>query len=91
MRRQERQNVSRPARIDFGNGNVLACRIADISAGGALLLVENTEWMPKTFVLIDAFAKTRREVRVAWTSANRVGVRFVGGGGMKPMGFGRRS
>jgi hypothetical protein len=90
MRREERQNVSRPARIDFGNGNVVTCRIADVSAGGALLLIENNEWMPKRFVLIDAFTKTRREVRVAWASSNRVGVRFVDGGRSKPLGFGRR-
>ena len=94
MRRDERQSVSRPARIDLGDGNLLPCRIADVSAGGALLFITNGEWLPKTFVLIDTFNNTRREVRVVWTADNRVGVRFLdgrGSGPKKPAGFGQRS
>jgi hypothetical protein len=90
MRREERQNVSRPARIELGDGKVLTCRIADVSTAGALLLIQDGEWLPKVFELVDTFANTRRAVRVVWASSNRLGVRFVGGREKRPTGFGRR-
>ncbi|AGK57793.1 hypothetical protein HYPDE_30593 [Hyphomicrobium denitrificans 1NES1] len=93
MRREERQGVSRPARIELGDGKKLTCRIADVSSGGALLLVQDGEWLPKVFELVDTFANTRRTVRVVWASTSRLGVRFVSGRATqpkKPSGFGRR-
>jgi hypothetical protein len=59
MRREERQNVSRPARIELGDGKVLTCRIADVSTAGALLLIQDGEWLPKVFELVDTLANTR--------------------------------
>lgn len=95
MRREERKPVSRPAKIELGEGQVLSCRIADTSRGGALLLVENSEWLPKSFVINDTFSGTRRRVRVKWTSPNRVGVQYVDAATAAPtanrsVGFGKR-
>ncbi|MBS0253006.1 MAG: PilZ domain-containing protein [Proteobacteria bacterium] len=94
MRREERKPVSRPAKIELGEGQVLSCRIADTSRGGALLLIENAEWLPKSFVINDTFSGTRRRVRVRWTSPNRVGVQYVDAGAApmahRSVGFGKR-
>lgn len=95
MRKEERQPVSRPARIELGEGRSLACRIADTSRGGALLVVPDSEWLPKSFIVYDTFSDTRRMVQVRWTSPNRVGVRYIDAGGTvpaarKPTGFGKR-
>ncbi|RUO98606.1 PilZ domain-containing protein [Hyphomicrobium sp.] len=100
MRKEERQPVSRPARIELDDGKSLACRIADVSSGGALLLVPDSEWLPKTFILHETFTNTRRRVQVRWTSPNRVGVRYIdpppsarpsqASPARKPGGFGKR-
>jgi hypothetical protein len=93
MRREERQRVSRPARVELGDGKTLTCRIADVSRGGALLLIQDGDWLPDVFELFDTFGNVRRDVRVVWTASNRVGVRFLSAGpsrSKKPTGFGRR-
>jgi len=95
MRKQDRQPVSRPAQIELGDGKWLSCRVADVSEGGSLLIVPDSEWLPKSFVLHDTFLNTRRQVQVMWTSPNRAGVRYIGGAPIvptarKPAGFGKR-
>jgi hypothetical protein len=96
MRKEERKPVSRPARLELGEGKVVPCRIADLSSGGALLMVSDSEWLPKTFILYDTFSDTRRQVQLMWTSPNRAGVRYldrnpVAPAGRKPTGgFGKR-
>ncbi|HML28863.1 MAG TPA: PilZ domain-containing protein [Hyphomicrobium sp.] len=95
MRKEERQPVSRPARIELGEGRSIACRIADTSRGGALLLVPDSEWLPKSFALYDTFSDTRRLVQVMWTSPYRSGVRYIDpartvSAVRKPTGFGKR-
>ncbi len=73
MRKETRQPVSRSGRIETEEGQNLACRITDISTGGALLLISDGEWLPKQFVLVDIFQGTRREVQVIWAAPERVG------------------
>jgi PilZ domain len=93
MRKETRQPVSRPGRIETEDGNTLPCRIADISKGGALLLIPDGEWLPKQFVLVDVFQGTRRQVRVRWAAPDKVGVAFIGDDAparKKPTGFGKR-
>ena len=80
MRRENRQVVSRPARVELGEGNVIQCRIANLSPGGAMLIMPNSEWLPQTFLLVDTFSNIRREVRLMWTAPDRAGVRFIAGG-----------
>jgi hypothetical protein len=94
MRREERKSVSRPAKIELDEGQVLPCRIADTSRGGALLLIENSEWLPKSFIIHDTFAGTRRRVRIRWTSPNRAGVQYIDADATaskaRSVGFGKR-
>ena len=71
--------MGRPARVELGNGLIQTCRIANVSRGGALLIVPDSQWLPKDLNLIDAFKGTRRRVRVVWTAPNRAGVQYVGG------------
>lgn len=78
-RKEERQTVSRPASIEFGDGNVLQCRIANISRSGALLIVPNSESLPSFFHVVDMVLNERREVRKAWTGPNRAGVEYIDG------------
>jgi PilZ domain-containing protein len=79
MRTEKRQQVGRPARIEIEGGNIIACRIANLSPGGALLLVSESEWLPPVFDLVDVFSDTRRTVRVAWAFSGRAGIRFLSG------------
>ncbi len=79
MRRHERLQVSWPARIEVDGGNVLQCRIANISRGGALLLLPESESLPDFFHLVDLKTDDRREVRKVWAGANRVGVQYIDG------------
>lgn len=93
MRRETRQPVSRPGRIETDEGKTFLCRIADLSTGGALLLISNGEWLPKQFALVDIFHNTKRQARIKWVSPDRIGVAFVDGGPpkpKKPSGFGKR-
>lgn len=94
MRREERQRVSRPARIELDNGSIVLCRIANVSRGGALLLVPDSEWLPKTFHLTDTFSNIRREVRIVWTSPNCAGLRYIDARAApqkRQIGFGKRA
>jgi hypothetical protein len=76
-RRSPRRPVDRPAKIYVGSGEPLLCRVRDISQGGAKLHVFWKGWLPNTFDLADAFAKTRHAVRVVWVGLSGVGVRYV--------------
>lgn len=92
MRRERRDPVNRSARIDLGGNQTLTCRILNLSRGGALLLVPNSEWLPKTCSLIDVFTGTTRQIAVVWRGANCAGVRFLDAPAtMKPKQFGRRT
>jgi PilZ domain len=54
-----------------------ACVIADVSAGGARLLVKPATNLPNRFLLVLSWdGQLQRECRVAWRSINTVGVRF---------------
>lgn len=96
MRKEERKPVSRAARIELDSGRSLPCRITDVSSGGALLTVPDSEWLPKTFVIHDTFSDTRRQVQVMWTSPDRAGVRYIdrkvaAPAARKTAGFGKRT
>ena len=76
-RRSPRQPVDRTAKIYVGGAEPLACRVRDISRGGAKLPVFWKGWLPNTFDLADAFANTRRTARVVWVGQSGVGVCFA--------------
>jgi PilZ domain len=53
------------------------CVMADVSAGGARLLVKPTANVPNRFILLlSRDGELRRECFVAWRSVNKIGVRF---------------
>jgi hypothetical protein len=90
--RDRREIVSRPARAELGVDRFLSCRIANLSRGGALILIANADWLPREFELMDIFLKTTRRVRVAWSGSTSAGVKFLDPP-VKPAraAFGRRS
>lgn len=54
-----------------------ACVMADVSAGGARLLVKPTVSIPSRFILVLSWdGQLQRECFVAWRSMNTIGVRF---------------
>ena len=77
MRKEERKYVSRPAKIELPGGRLEACRIANASHEGMLLVVLDSEWLPKSFIVHDIFSEARWPVEVMWTLPNRAGVRFT--------------
>ena len=77
MRKEQRKSVGRSARIELDDKRRLHCLIANISTGGALLLVRDSEYLPKTFLLIDVFTEMSRRVAIVWTGSHRAGVRFL--------------
>lgn len=79
MRKHERQQVSRPARIEIPDGEALQCRIGNISPGGALLLLQEVDELPNVFHLLDLTSDVRRKVRKVWTGPNRAGVEYIDG------------
>lgn len=93
-RLDERQPVSRSAKIKLGDGATMPCRISNISRSGAKLTVEHSEWLPPVFELHDIFAGRDCLVKIMWRSESSVGVRFVERAPpvaqRKPTGFGRR-
>jgi hypothetical protein len=54
-----------------------ACTVADVSQGGAKLLVENSPDLPGSFLLVLAQGGTaHRKCTVRWRSPTAVGVEF---------------
>jgi hypothetical protein len=92
-RKLPRQMVSRPAKIMLGDRGHVPCRMCDVSANGAMLLVSNSDWLPNAFDLVDTFSGIKRQAQVVWKAPGRIGVRFTEGPDMTPpcrSGFGRR-
>jgi PilZ domain-containing protein len=92
-RKEPRQAVSRAAAILWANKR-LPCRITNVSRGGAMLLVKNPDWLPRTFDVMDTFSGKKRRASVAWVEGNKIGVRFHAAADLVPdpirLGFGKR-
>ena len=78
-RRGLRRPITYPASIDPGNGAAaIACRLRDVSEGGARLDVADGGSVPDRFTLaLSADGAARRHCRVAWRAENQVGVEFL--------------
>ena len=63
--------------IQFGLAAAIDCVIKNMSETGAALEVETPVGIPDEFTLLIKPNSTRRNCRVAWRSAKRIGVRFV--------------
>ena len=56
--------------------NVVDCVVRDMSEGGACLQVEDAGWLPAAFDLTVPIDGLKRTCRVAWRSADRLGVAY---------------
>jgi hypothetical protein len=72
-----RYRTNRPARISLDNGGVIDCFVRDVSNSGARLEVADPKQLSDKFILrIDGMPKPHR-CRVAWRTANMVGVEYL--------------
>jgi PilZ domain len=78
-RRAPRRKINAAAFLYTGDGRPLgACRMKDISTGGARLAHAIMAELPDQLVL--SFSKdgtVRRRCQIAWRTENQLGVRFV--------------
>ena len=63
--------------IIFGVAAAIDCVVRNLSETGACVEVDNTIGIPDDFMLLIKPEFLKRNCHVAWTSAQRVGVRFV--------------
>jgi hypothetical protein len=74
-RRHARVQAKEPARILFSSCSLLACKIRDVSAGGACLEVDIAAVVPDEFDLIPNNSDPHA-CRVVWRIKDRIGVAF---------------
>jgi hypothetical protein len=78
LRRTPRVRTLKGGIIAFPNGiSMIACKIRDQSATGALLIVEPGCTVPDEFNLIFSGDGNKFPCNVAWRKPGRIGVRFV--------------
>ena len=63
--------------IMFGVAAAIDCIIRNMSETGAALEIESPVGIPDEFTLLIKPEYVKRNCRVAWRSANRIGVAFV--------------
>ena len=78
-RRAPRRKVSAAGYLYTGDGWPLgACRMKDVSRGGAKLAHSIAGDLPNEFLLaLSKDGAVRRRCRVAWRTENQLGVRFL--------------
>jgi PilZ domain len=78
-RRSARRNVHHGARMIRADGTVLGtCIMADLSATGARLQVQQAAALPDEFLLLLSHTgQLRRKCSVAWRAETEVGVKFL--------------
>lgn len=77
QRRHQRSKSFLGAKIIFnGNHSSFDCLVKEISAGGALIKIENALSPPESFSLTLADGR-RFECEVRWRRINTIGVEFV--------------
>ena len=74
-RRVRRTPVYKCAKIST-NGSLRDCVVRDLSSLGARLALVSTAYIPDQIALTFDQARTLRRCRVAWRSANEIGVEF---------------
>jgi hypothetical protein len=78
-RNVQRTAVKRSAKIIVPRRSpVIHCTVQNITSGGACLKLANTYGVPETFDLTFECGRTRRACRVAWRTADKLGVAFQG-------------
>ena len=63
----------------FDGQRIGPCQVRDVSAGGAMLVLSNSEELPGQFVLaLSRNGQVRRHCQMVWNTAKHAGVRFTG-------------
>ena len=63
----------------FDGQQIGACQVRDVSEGGAMLVLSNSEELPRQFVLaLSRNGQVRRHCQMVWQTMNHAGVRFTG-------------
>jgi hypothetical protein len=77
-RKSRRNRISVDGMIYTGDGApLLACRLRNVSAGGAQLELAQDMAMPRSFILsLSRTGGVRRACRTVWQLATVVGIRF---------------
>ena len=76
-RHDRRLRTLKGATISFDRAAGIDCIVRNVSAKGACLDIASPVGIPESFELIIHSDKMRRSCRVAWRTANRIGVRFT--------------
>ncbi len=75
-RQTPRLRALKSARIALSRGGAIDCLVRNRSAAGACLEVASPVGIPDIFDLVVDTDNTAQHCRVAWRSANRIGVKF---------------
>jgi hypothetical protein len=78
-RRTSRQAVNSPAWLEIaGDSRLRRCKLIDISANGARLIVEDVENTPDSFnLLLSRFGSPCYRCNVVWKQGDEMGVEFL--------------
>ena len=76
-RRAPRLRTLKGGSIQFGLAAAIDCIVKNMSQTGAALEVQSPVGIPDEFTLVIKPESLKRNCRVAWRSAKRIGVEFV--------------
>jgi hypothetical protein len=76
-RTSQRLRTLKGGSILFGLAPAIDCVVRNLSATGACLAVPNPAAIPEQFDLLIKPELLKRHCRVAWRTADRIGIRFV--------------
>ncbi len=78
-RKYRRRDCHYSALIDAGDGSLLrACKLVDVSEGGAKLVTDNSDLIPDVFtLLLSGNGAVRRACVVVWRLETVIGVQFL--------------
>jgi len=75
-RKFTRRNIDLVVQIEIGDGSAVSGVLLDLSQGGARLKVSNPDSLPEQFML-KLSDKLYRRSRIAWRSADEIGVELL--------------
>jgi hypothetical protein len=81
-RKRPRLRTLKGGSIMFGTAAAIECIVRNMSDNGAALEVESPVGIPDDFTLLIKPEMIKRQCRVAWRSAKRIGVRFIKSGAL---------
>jgi hypothetical protein len=77
-RKDHRQPLKYPARIDAGDGQLRSCALRDVSRSGARILYAGADDIPDRFLLmLSEGSSAVRHCQVAWRGDGEIGVEFL--------------